>query len=403
MTKMKDTGVYQLADKKWAYRYISIVDGRKKDIRKVRDEFGNPMKSKTEAIKARNRALEREREEQKPTPKVRKTIKEVYDEFCENGRTGRAYTTKLKQDSLWENHLKGRFGRRFVDEISVAEVNDYLSELYYIEGYSYQYTESFLKFFYLLFGQAYSRDYLNVDAYNKLCVNKDSRIKMPKIRTEDDTDIAVFSREELSLLDDYFKGTNAETAYLLGRYCGLRINEAFGLKWSNVDLENGTITIDRQMQYQDSLIKLVSPKTRNSKRTIYLCPVILEHLREKFQQRENDIKQFAEIRKQKERYIDDLDGSRISSTELVNCLPNGTIQTVNSFKYPTREIKSKLGIEFKYHTLRHTYGTLMAEMNTPQHLLCNQMGHGNIHITQRYYIAVSKTGVEILQKNLSQL
>ncbi len=403
MTKMKDTGVYQLADKKWAYRYISIVDGRKKDIRKVRDEFGNPMKSKTEAIKARNRALEREREEQKPTPKVRKTIKEVYDEFCENGRTGRAYTTKLKQDSLWENHLKGRFGRRFVDEISVAEVNDYLSELYYIEGYSYQYTESFLKFFYLLFGQAYSRDYLNVDAYNKLCVNKDSRIKMPKIRTEDDTDIAVFSREELSLLDDYFKGTNAETAYLLGRYCGLRINEAFGLKWSNVDLENGTITIDRQMQYQESLIKLISPKTRNSKRTIYLCPTILEHLRERFKQQENDAQQFAELRKQKQRFIEDLDGSRISSTELVNCLPNGTIQTVNSFKYPTREIKSKLGIEFKYHTLRHTYGTLMAEMNTPTHLLCNQMGHGNIHITQRYYIAVSKTGIDILRNNLSQL
>lgn len=79
-------------------------------------------------------------------------------------------------------------------------------------------------------------------------------------------------REELSRLDDYFKGTNAETAYLLGRYCGLRINEAFGLKWDNVNLEVGTITIDRQMQYQDGLIKLVAPKTRNSRRTIYLCP-----------------------------------------------------------------------------------------------------------------------------------
>jgi len=403
MAKKNDTGVYQLKNKNWSFRYAIVVDGKRKEVRKAKDEFGNVLKTKTEAIRARNKALEQEREGKKPAPRVRKTIKEVYAEFCENGRTDRAYTTKLKQDSLWENHLKGRFGKQFVDEISVAEVNDYLSELYYLEGYSYQYTESFLKFFYLLFGQAYSRDYLNVDAYNKLCVNKDSRIKMPKIRTEDDTDIAVFSREELSLLDDYFKGTNAETAYLLGRYCGLRINEAFGLKWSNVDLENGTITIDRQMQYQDSLIKLVSPKTRNSKRTIYLCPTILEHLREKFQQRENDIKQFAELRKQKQRFIEDLDGSRISSTELVNCLPNGTIQTVNSFKYPTREIKNKLGIEFKYHTLRHTYGTLMAEMNTPTHLLCNQMGHGNIHITQRYYIAVSKTGIEILQKNLSQL
>jgi integrase len=226
---------------------------------------------------------------------------------------------------------------------------------------------------------------------------------MPKMKTEDDTDIVAFSREELALLDDYFKGTNAETAYLLGRYCGLRINEAFGLKWENVDLENGTITIDRQMQYQEGLIKLIAPKTRNSKRTIYLCPLLKEHLTEKLRQRAEDAQRFAELREQKQRFIEDLDGSKISSTELVNCLPNGTIQTVNSFKYPSREIKSKLGINFKYHILRHTYGTLMAEMNTPTHLLCNQMGHGHIHVTQRYYIAVSKTGIDILRDNLCQL
>ena len=403
MAKMNDTGVYQLANKNWAFRYTITADGRKRDVRKAKDEFGNPLKTKAEAIRARNKALEQEREGKKPTPKARRTVKEVYAEFCENGREDRAYRTKQKQDCLWENHLKGRFGKRFVDEITTAEVNDYLSELYYVEGFSYQYTEAFLKMFYLIFGQAYSRNYLEVDTYNKLCVNKDSRIRMPKMKAEDDTDIVAFSREELALLDDYFKGTNAETAYLLGRYCGLRINEAFGLKWENVDLENGTITIDRQMQYQEGLIKLIAPKTRNSKRTIYLCPLLKEHLTEKLRQRAEDAQRFAELREQKQRFIEDLDGSKISSTELVNCLPNGTIQTVNSFKYPSREIKSKLGINFKYHILRHTYGTLMAEMNTPTHLLCNQMGHGHIHVTQRYYIAVSKTGIDILRDNLCQL
>jgi integrase len=226
---------------------------------------------------------------------------------------------------------------------------------------------------------------------------------MPKMKTEDDTEIVAFDRDELALLDNYFKDTNAETAYLLGRYCGLRINEAFGLKWENVDLEKGTIFIDRQMQYQEGLIKLVPPKSRNSKRTIYLCPTIIAHLQKKLQQRENDEKELEELREQKQRFIDDLDGNKISSTELVNCLADGTIQTVNSFKYPSREIKKKLGINFKYHYLRHTYGTLMAEMNTPTHLLCNQMGHGHIHVTQRYYIAVSKSGVDILRNNISKL
>ena len=397
-----DTGIYQLDGGGWGFRYTVSVNGKRKEEKRVRDANGNPMKTKRSAILARAEAI---KEEQTPKAKQisRKTVKEVYEEYCGNGRKDRAYRTKQKQDSLWNNHLCAKYGKRFVDEITAAEVNDYLSDLYYVEGFSYQYTEAFLKMFYLIFGQAYSRNYLEVDAYNKLCVNKDTRIKMPKMKTEDDTDIVAFSREELVLLDDYFKGTNAETAYLLGRYCGLRINEAFGLKWENVDLENGTIIIDRQMQYQDGLIKLVSPKTRNSKRTIFLCPTLQEHLKKKFQQRAEDEKQFAELRKQKTRFIDDLDGRKIPSTDLVNCLPDGTLQTVNSMKYPSREIKAKLGINFKYHFLRHTYGTLMAEMNTPTHLLCNQMGHGHIHTTQRYYIAVSKSGIEILQGNLNCL
>ena len=397
-----DTGIYQLDGGGWGFRYTVSVNGKRKDVKRVRDANGNPMKTKRSAILARAEAI---KEEQTPKAKQisRKTVKEVYVEYCGNGRKDRAYRTKQKQDSLWNNHLCAKYGKRFVDEITAAEVNDYLSDLYYVEGFSYQYTEAFLKMFYLIFGQAYSRNYLEVDTYNKLCVNKDTRIKMPKMKTEDDTDIVAFSREELVLLDDYFKGTNAETAYLLGRYCGLRINEAFGLKWENVDLENGTIIIDRQMQYQDGLIKLVSPKTRNSKRAIFLCPTLQEHLKKKFQQRAEDEKQFAELRKQKTRFIDDLDGRKIPSTDLVNCLPDGTLQTVNSMKYPSREIKAKLGINFKYHFLRHTYGTLMAEMNTPTHLLCNQMGHGHIHTTQRYYIAVSKSGIEILQGNLNCL
>ena len=77
-------------------------------------------------------------------------------------------------------------------------------------------------------------------------INKNTKIHMPKLRADDDTDIVSFSREELALLDQYFEGTNAETAYMLGRFCGLRINECFGLKWDHVDLERGTIQIDRQ-------------------------------------------------------------------------------------------------------------------------------------------------------------
>ena len=403
MGKQNDLGVYKLKGGNWAYRYTIMRNGQRKDVRKAKDDFGNPFATKKEAMKARQIALEQEQDENKPQPKARKTVAEVFKEYCEKGRSGKAYQTIRKQDSLWEIHLRKKFGKRFVDDITVADVEDYLTDLYYKKKYSYRYVESFLKMFYLIFGQAYSRNYLDVDIYNKLCVNKDTKIKMPKMKTDDDTDIVYFSQEELSLLDEYFDGTNAQTAYMLGRYCGLRINECFGLKWANVDLEKGTILIDRQMQYQEQIIKLVPLKTKNAKRTIYMCDTLKNYFIALSQKREKDAERYASLREQKRRMIQDLDGSNIYSTEMVNCLPNGVLQTVNSFKYPSREINNKLGIQFKYHYLRHTYGTMMAELNTPTHLLCNQMGHGKIQVTQQYYLAVSKYGIQILQRNLNRL
>lgn len=397
MAKQNDVGVFQLDNGKWAFRYTFTKNGKRSSRRSCKDEFGNPLNTKKAAIKARKSAVEAETLNQPLKPIIHKTVAEVFKEYREKGCSGKAYQTIKKQDSLWKNHIRDKFGKKYVDSITVAEVNDYLTQLYYVDGYAYKYTESFLKMFYLIFGQAYSRNYLSIDTYSKLCINKDTKIKMPNLKTDEDTEIVTFNREEIVLLDEYFKGTNAETAYLLGKYCGLRISECYGLKWDN------SISIDRQMQYQNGLIKLVSLKTRNAKRTVYMNKELKNHLKKKWQQAKLDAITFAAVREQKQRFIDDLDDSKISSTELVNCLPNGTIQTVNSFKYPSREIKSKLGIQFKYHYLRHTFGTRMAEMNTPQHLLCSIMGHGNIHVTQQYYIAVSKRGIEILQNNLNQL
>lgn len=403
MAKQNDVGVFQLDNGKWAFRYTFTKNGKRSSRRSCKDEFGNPLNTKRAAIKARKSAVEAETLNQPLKPIIHKTVAEVFKEYREKGCSGKAYQTIKKQDSLWKNHIRDKFGKKYVDSITVAEVNDYLTQLYYVNGYAYKYTESFLKMFYLIFGQAYSRNYLSIDTYSKLCINKDTKIKMPNLKTDEDTEIVTFNREEIALLDEYFKGTNAETAYLLGKYCGLRISECYGLKWDNVNFRDNSISIDRQMQYQNGLIKLVSLKTRNAKRTVYMNKELKNHLKKKWQQAKLDAITFAAVREQKQRFIDDLDDSKISSTELVNCLPNGTIQTVNSFKYPSREIKSKLGIQFKYHYLRHTFGTRMAEMNTPQHLLCSIMGHGNIHVTQQYYITVSKRGIEILQNNLNQL
>lgn len=403
--KTEETGIFQEENGFWYYRFSMTINGEKRNFKSRVDENGNRLTTKKQTIKAKMLAIEKARQEasQKPMKIARRTYKQVFSEYQERGRSSKAFATKRKQDSLWENHLKERFGDRYVDEVSVAEINDYLSDLYYIEGYSFQYVESFLKMFYLICGQAYSRNYLDHDTYNKLCLNKGTKISMPKMKVDEDTDIVSFTKKEIKKLDAYFEGTNGETAYMLGRYCGLRINECYGLKWENVDLVNGTILIDRQMQYQNGVVKLTPLKTRNAKRVIVMCAKLKVYFQNLFLQRERDASQMAEMRNQKQTFLQDVDGSTISSLDLVNSLPEGKMQTVNSMKYHSRMIKKTLKIEFKYHYLRHTFGTLLADLNTPAHLLCKQMGHGNIQVTQKYYIAFSENGFDVLQHNLNKL
>lgn len=403
MSKQEFAGVYQLENGYWGFRYTVVLNGKRKEGKKTRNEEGKPFKTQKQAAKEREQIIAKEKiQSQLPLQKKieRKRVQEIFQEYCEKGRSGKAFATIRKQDSLWENHLKDRFGKKYLDDITIADIQDYLSELYYTEDRAYSYVESFLKMFYLIYGQAYTRGYISLEDYNKMCVNKDTKIHMPKIKVDEDTDIVYFSRDEMNILDEYFKGTNVETAYMLGKYCGLRINECFGLKWDNIDLEQGIITIDRQMYYHNGVIKLMPVKTRNGRRKIYMCENLKRYFEELKRQQAINEEELALQREQKQTFMKDTDGNMISSLDLVNTLPNGKIQTVNSMKYHTRLLKKKYNLTFKYHYLRHTYGTRLAEMNTPAHLLCNQMGHSSINVTQKYYIAISKDGIEDFVKKL---
>ena len=129
--------------------------------------------------------------------------------------------------------------------------------------------------------------------------------------------------------------------------------------------------------------------------------LLFEYLKELKKQIDLTSETLSAQRMQNQTMITDIDGSLTSSCEMVNTLENGKLQTVNSMKYHARNIKQKHGITFKYHYLRHTYGTHLAEMNTPAHILCRQMGHGSSKVTEQYYLAMSRDGIELLKEKLN--
>lgn len=101
MSKNKSTGVFQLPNGNWAFRFAIVIGDKKKDTTRTKDEFGQLLKTEKNAIKAREQAIRKECEERyKKAEKPRKTVKEVYQEYCQLGRNGKAYATIKKQDSF---------------------------------------------------------------------------------------------------------------------------------------------------------------------------------------------------------------------------------------------------------------------------------------------------------------
>lgn len=406
MSRNANSGIFQLENGHWGYRFIITVDGKRKAQKRTRDELGNPFKTEKQAIKAREKAIIMEKTRLLLPPQkkiIRKTVEEVYTEYCQKGRNDKAFATKKKQDSLWNNYLLERFGDRYIDDISVAEVNDYLAELYCVYHFAYGYVEGFLKQFYLIFGQAYSRNYLDVDTYNKLCVNKNGKIKMPAMKSTDVKDIVAYTKEEMKTMDKYFKGKTVETAYMIGKHTGLRISECYGLTWDCIDFEEGIIYVEKQMKTQDGLVKLMPLKTINAKRKVYMSTELRDYLRDLKEKIKEYEVIYAAQRKQNEMFILNVDETKISSLELVNTLPTGKIQTEWAIKHHARPLKENYKIEFKFHNLRHTYGTNLALLNTPAHVLSNQMGHSKSSTAHKYYLAVSDKSIEDLKENLDRM
>ena len=120
-----DTGIYQLDGGGWGFRYTISVDGKRKDVKRVRDANGNPMKTKRSAILARAEAI---KEEQTPKAKQisRKTVKEVYEEYCGNGRKDRAYRTKPYELRLMVDGIQSS---KFIPQSQARAITQKITDL----------------------------------------------------------------------------------------------------------------------------------------------------------------------------------------------------------------------------------------------------------------------------------
>jgi integrase len=99
----------------------------------------------------------------------------------------------------------------------------------------------------------------------------------PKVRHEE---ITPLSMDQTRAFLDAARGHKYEALYVLYLTCGLRMGESLGLKWSDINLDAGTLRVNRQLQRIREGGGLVFSEPKNaSRRTIDLPQRALEALR----------------------------------------------------------------------------------------------------------------------------
>ena len=79
--------------------------------------------------------------------------------------------------------------------------------------------------------------------------------------------------------------------FLVALAIGLRLGEALGLRWEDVDLAKGTLTVQRALQRVEAKLVFVEPKSEKSRRTVPLPKVAVEVLkRHRTRQRKDRLK-----------------------------------------------------------------------------------------------------------------
>ena len=182
-------------------------------------------------------------------------------------------------------------------------------------------------------------------------------------------------------------------AVMLGT--GLRVGEATGLRWCDVDFENNTISVNHTLIYYNHsnnkcYFAINTPKTKAGERTIPMIASVREALlQEKEYQRMVGIKSIAQI----DGFSDFIFVNRFGNVQnqgTLNKAIRRIIRDCNSKLLDKPNNKEcELLPRFSCHTLRHTFTTRLCESGINIKVIQSVLGHSDVSTTLDIYADVT--------------
>ena len=278
-------------------------------------------------------------------------------------------STYRTYEQMSRNHIVPALGKLRVTDVTPQRIIAFLNEKRAsgLSPRTIQYLHAIIR---QVLDQAYR--------WNMVKENAAKRVKTPRAAKYE---APTLDPEQARAVLDAVRGDRLEALVTVALSVGLRLGEALGLRWQDVDFDAGTLTIRHQLQRvkvkdeqtgtRKGVFMLVEPKTEQSRSTIPLPRTVVESLRQ------------HRTRQLEERLAA---GSRWQERDLVFPTSRGT--PMDGGNVTQRHFQGALrraGLpELRFHDLRHAAATLLLAQGVPPRVVMETLGHTDIRTTTHY-------------------
>lgn len=298
------------------------------------------------------------------------TFGEVYERWIDN------YKLTVKESSFYTVELQYKskilpiLGNKKINQITTIECQDLINYWYSIPLKNYK---AIFNLITRIFKYAKQLKIVTDDPTLSVIIPKASRQFSNLEHSRN-----YYTRDELKTFLEYAEKHEKYKIYVLFRllaFSGIRKGEALALTWNDVDFKKAQITINKTIILV-SKVKVTTPKTKSSNRTVFIDKKTLAIL--------------SEWRLRQKKELLQKGFNALSPNQLIFPDKNNhyIIPTTIS-KMMNRVSEGSNLHHITVHGLRHTYATLAAQGGMSVKQLQAQLGHSKVEITLDVYTSIT--------------
>lgn len=189
--------------------------------------------------------------------------------------------------------------------------------------------------------------------------------------TVERVEVRPLTPDQARRLLDAAQGDRLEALYTVALALGLRLGEALGLRWEDIDLDARELRVRVALQRIDGKLQLKEPKTAKSRRTVTMPTATVAAIRG------------HRVRQLEERL---LAGSRWQDSGLVFTSTIGTPLEPSNVLKQFKALLARADLpKQRFHDLRHCCASLLLAQNVPPRVVIDILGHSQIATTMDLY------------------